>query len=523
MSLRKPYSFQTRLLIIETQLADIFKTLDINNVPVSAVTEGQLDCDGQLLEEFSFGCKGVTNFRDIVVYGSRDPSQWIFTTSYFKTHNQLNLSNGSFTVSTEGQMGQNSHLTFKSILDSNGTFSAWFDGDVNFDDVDGLVGLLPKGNVQIKNGTLHSFKEIINIQADIQAKDLVISQFIAGDLSARLNYTQKQVLHFRNIRGRVRKSSYTGNVSINVSNDSIKSFLHFPYIRLVDLKYVLKDRISVPFEINGSGVLSAYMDSPLQLNALSYTLQSRFSKVIWERELFDSAVIEIKSKDGFVEADKVEILKNEGRIVLMGQVNPKGYLQAKVEGYNLKLQESQNWVQLIGSRQMVGVADFDMDLKGDFRKPETTARIYVKDSFFIDHPIANSDISLRLRRHQIEMVGSISDKISVQKLIFPYDKNATVYLKASARNLNLNELLFSKRSIHHLYNQFQSDIHGDCDISYKRNQWDRSLSGVLKVSKFILRSQSDTLENKDHFSIYLIKGVFVQNLCFCLLVIKCCA
>ena len=503
VSLQKPYSFETRLQIINTRLSDVFETVRLSDVPVFALLDGELECAGQFLETFAFDCGGKTDFKNIIV---KESSQLILKAPYLKAQSQFHLSNGSFTVSTEGQMGEHSNVTFKSVLDDNGTFSAWFEGVMDFNDIDDLMDLSPEGIVHITNGTIHSFKEITDIQADLQIENLVISEFIAGNLKARFNYTQKEILHFRNISGRIQKSNYTGNVSIDISKDTIKSFINFPHLQLAHLKYALKDRVRFPFDIRGSGTLTAYLDSPLQVNALSYNLQSRFSKIVWERELFDSAIIEVKSEKGFVETQKVELLKNKGKITLTGSVNPKGYLQARLKGSQLKLQESQNWIQLMGPGQMTGIADFDMDLKGDFMEPLTTARVTVKDSFFIDHSIADSNMTLRIRSHRIEVAGSVADKIDIQSFIFPYSKEGVVHLKANARNLNLNELFFSKSSINYLYNQFQSDIHGECDISYKRNQLTRSINGYLKVGKLVIQSQAHTLTSTDPFSVRLNRG-----------------
>ena len=78
----------------------------------------------------------------------------------------------------------------------------------------------------------------------------------------RLSYTEKGLLHFRQIKGRIKRSQYTGNLSINIPKSTVKVFTHFPYITLENLKYALRDKVYFPFEITGKGALSAYLSGP---------------------------------------------------------------------------------------------------------------------------------------------------------------------------------------------------------------------------------------------------------------------
>lgn len=502
--LKKPYPFQTKAIIKNSQFGALLKTFKLDEVPITSTINGEWKCKGMFLSKETFKCEGVTQFNKFIVYDGR--KQTILDIPKLKLNNQISLDDKTFKSYTVAQIGSQSEVNIESTLNEKNKFTSQYEGVIHLSDIGNLVQLDPQGKVNITDGMITAFNNRLNIQSNLNIEQLVLSQFHMGNIRTKLNYTEKGLLSFRKIKAQIKKSQYKGNININILENTIQVFAHFPHITLEDLKYGLKDRVYFPFELTGSGILSLYLNGPLKINALNYNLQTQLFKVVWEKEIFNKATIQLESKNGYVKTKQVELLKNNGKILFQGQVDPKGNMLAKMTGIGLHLQESKNISQITGP-ETTGVVNFNMNLEGYFLNPLTTATVLVKNSFYKGYPIKNSNISLKLRQHQLELKGSIADKLNIQKLIFPYKKNGLVELQGATNNFNIKEFFISKGESTQLYNQFQSSINSKVNITYQKDQFSRSATGDITVNTLALHANSYKLTNTLPFSMKLKKGI----------------
>ena len=506
--LKKPYSFQTEVVIKNSQLGALFKTFNLNKVPITSTINGEWKCNGMFLSKQTFKCEGTTQLNKSIVYGEK--KQIVLDIPKLKMNSQISFNDKIFTSYTVAKIGSKSEINIDSILDEKNKFASQYKGVVHLSDINNLVQLEPQGIINIADGSITAFNNKLNIQSNLNIEQLILSQFHMGNVQTKLQYTEKGLLSFRKIKAQIKKSQYKGNLNINIPENTIQLFAHFPYITLEDLKHGLKDRVYFPFEITGAGTLSVYLNGPLKINALNYNLQTQLFKVKWEKEAFNKAIIQLESKDGYVNTKQVELLKNNGKILFQGQVNPKGNMIAKMTGVGLHLQESENISQITGP-ETTGIVDFNMNLEGYFLNPLTTATVLIKNSFYKGYPIKNSDISFKLRQHQIEVKGSITDKLNIQNLIFPYKKDGLVQLQATTNNFNIKELFLSQGESTQLYNQFQSNINSKIDLTYQKNQFSRSATGDITVNDITIQANAYKIINKLPFSIKLKKGTIHTN------------
>ncbi|MYE07467.1 MAG: hypothetical protein F4X95_01770, partial [Oligoflexia bacterium] len=379
--LQKPYRFKANAAIMKnSQLNELFKTFHLKEVPVESYINGEWKCNGKVLFKPIIECEGDAHLKKFTVWG--EGRKWnILNIPDLKIKNRMGFEDNTFTATTVIQSGSDSLVSVDSVLSEQGHFSSQYTGVVHFSDIDNLVELDPKGILKILSGTISVDKKTINVQTDLEIDQFVLSQFYMGNVKAQLSYTEKGFLHFRNIEGQIKKSQYKGNVNINIPENTIQVFAHFPYINLKNLKYALKDQVYFPFEITGTGTVSAYLNGPLKINALNYNLQAQLFKVEWEREFFNKAIIQLESREGHVKTKKVELLRKAGKVIFQGEVNPKGDMTAKMIGTGLHLQESKNISQIIGL-ETTGIVNFQMNLDGWFLSPFTQARVKVTDSFY---------------------------------------------------------------------------------------------------------------------------------------------
>lgn len=501
--LKKPYQFQAKADIKNSQLNELFKVFKLKDIPVASTINGKWQCNGSLLEMNDLKCKGDAYFNKFTVYGGRG---WtVLEIPQLKITSQIDFNDNTFKAHSTAELGTHSKLIIESQLDKKNQFSSIYSGAVYFSDIKNLVSLDPKGSVNIQKGSLTADKHKLQIQSQLDFKQLSLSQFRIGNGTTLLHYTEKGVLRFRKIIGQIKNSQYKGNLSINIFENTIKLFTHFPSVKLQNLKHALENRVYLPFEITGAGTLNVYLNGPLKINAMNYNLQAQFFKVKWEKEHFNSVDIQLESKNGYVKTKKAEFLKKNGKILFQGQVDPKGDMLAKITGEDLHLHESFNILQVTGL-ETTGIINFNMTLRGYFLNPLTTATIHIKNSFYKGYPVGDSRLNLRLRKHQLEAKGTLSNKLEIQNLVFPFKKDGIVELKATTNNLNIKEIFFSKGESTQLYSQFQSQITGAINLSYQKNQFLRSATGFIKINQLSVHANSYNLTNQFPFSIDLKKG-----------------
>ena len=502
--LKKPYAFKAGVGLKDTQITPLFEAFGVKNAPLSSKVNGKWQCKGTLYLKQNIQCEGSAEFNQFVTYTYSNREE-VLNIPKLNTQSQIRFENNILKANTLVKSGDYSQLNVKSEVNEQGYFSAQYEGKVDFSDIKNLVSLDPKGVAQITNGKIVAKKDKLNIQAEVDIEQLKISQFILGNVKTQLSYTDIGVLRFRKIKGQLKKSLYTGNLNIHLFKNTIQLFAHLPRVTLQDVKYALKNRVYFPFEISGSGALSAYLNGPLKINALNYNLQAQFFKLKWEKEFFKQAIIRVESKNGNFKTKTAELLKNNGKINFVGEINSQGQMIAKLIGQGLYLQESENISRVIGP-ETTGIVDFDMGLKGFFLNPLTTAKIKVKNSFYRGYPMKDSHIDLRIRKQGIEAKGFLADRLTVQKLVFPYEENGNVELQAITNNLNIKELFLSKDATTPLYNQFQSSINGEVRLSYKKGKLLNSVTGDVDVKQLTIQANSYQLTNKQPFSLTLQKG-----------------
>ena len=510
IKLEKPYEFNTEVFIKDSHLESFFKTFKLEKIPITALTNGKWKCNGTFYQEQNFICKGISHLRDFIVHGGRE--QTVLDIPELKIDGQIAVLNKEFTAQTILKTSDQSHISIESKLDEKGHFSSRYDGVIPLSDIKNLVNLDPKGTLKMVDGTFNVIGDRISIQSNLEMEQFILSKFRMGKVKTQVNYTEKGSLRFRRIYGSIKESRYKGNVNIDIFNNTIQVFAHSPYITLNNLKHVLEDRVSFPFQIDGAGTFNAYLNSPLKINELSYNLQAQFFKINWEREFFKKAIIQIESKNGYVRTKKVELLKNEGKVLFVGQVDPKGNMSAKMTGLGLLLQDSENISRFTG-HEIAGVMDFNMNIDGYFLDPLSITTISIKDSFYKGYPIGESKINLRLRKNQIELNGFIADKWNIKNLIYPYTDGDLVEIEATTNNLNMKEFFLSKESSTQLYNQFRSKISSQIKLSYKKNYFLKSVTGAISIDNFHLEANSYKLASKWPFTIELKEGILqVSNI-----------
>ena len=507
ISMKKPFSFKTQVLVKQARLNRLFSDMSLKNLPLYGHFNGHWKCQGQNLFQwprFNTQCKGESLFRNLKVQQS--PKDLILKMPSLTVKNQISFANQQAQFKAD-LIGPDSALNMEGSFNDQGILSH-FSGRFNLTDLEDLVYLKPKGVAHFKKGNLNISKNKIQLKANLQTEDLILDGFHIGSAQAQADWTEKGILSFRKVQGRFKQSQYKGRVSIDIPKNSIRLFAHSSFITLPDLKSALKNHIYFPFSIKGKGRFSGYLQGPLQANILSYNLSAQLFDISWEGESFDKGVLSVKSQNGYVKTQQALLTKGKGQVIFDGEVDPKGNLKATLKGENLSLQRSENISQAL-NHNLEGDMSFEMKLSDYFLSPVNKTKIQIQNSFFKGYPIGDSLLNLTFSKEALTASGSLTGKVQLESLFFPYEKTDQVRLKAGFKGLDIKELFFSKLDSSSLYNQLDSHIDGALDLAYKRDLWARTITGVIKADTFSLSTPSEQLKNQEPLSLTFNKG-FMQ-------------
>ena len=142
---------------------------------------GQWICKGAVLESDQIYCEGNTKFKNFLITGGEAKKQIILDIPKWDINHQgvidFKEKTGSFVSNIK--IGEFSHINVTSIF-KNEKFSSKYHGVIDFEDVQDLVSLQPKGTVIIKKGSLSISKSLVQIESALDIKDLALSQFFIG-------------------------------------------------------------------------------------------------------------------------------------------------------------------------------------------------------------------------------------------------------------------------------------------------------------------------------------------------------
>ncbi len=506
--LEKPYFFKTHLRIKNSQLYSLLKAVNISS-RVSSLIDGGWNCQGRgqgAEKKPTLNCNGEAQIQQLSVRYKATKKKLqtppILKVPSFNFKNQISMEKDILTAQTVA-------FTDTSLLDGNyrlnlrkKDFLAHLQGKLNFSDIENLVNLSPKGLVDIKNASFKISQKKLEVQSDMEGENIQIANFKAGHLKTHLTYADG-FLQFNRVKGSFKKSRYRGYVHFNLFKSTIQSFADFPIIRLENITHSVEKRRTLPVRWNGGGSLTAYLKGPLKKNALYYTIRSQLSEINLEKEQFKKAMIHVESQNGHLKTHQMEFHKEHGEIKINGEILPNGNIHANIKGSHLYSNDFQN-IQKYTKGYFSSNLDFDMQVGGTYLKPEAKTQLILQNSSFKGQALRDSKLSLILYPDRVVGLGQLFNELKIQKFIFPYQSRKKVMLSVNAKKFNLQPFLSGKSFDTNF--QHSSHVGGEIDITYKKNHFDQSSNGQIKLNKIFLQSGPHFLQNQKPLLITLQNG-----------------
>lgn len=397
-----PYSYSGELQTDKLSLHDLMINLGIGKIPVWMDLKGQVSCQGNF-KNLVNDCKADIETPAIVVKTGLNEQNSLLHLENLKAQGQVQINADEVKYNANLKLGSSSGKSQGSINYKSG-FSINYDTEaLNFNDVKNLAGLHLVGSAAIQGKTIgDSHAATFTLQAD--SKNFIFEKYKLGQLSTQLSY-EAGILYLEKTSGAYQKTSYVGELSVDLNHSSIEGSFTLPTAEISDIAEILNHIYQVPFEIKGTGSGKIGFSGPLDFWNMNHELQAQFKNVQIYGEKFDILHVKSFAENGRINLEGTRLEKNKNLILLNGGVLPLRKLDLSVTAQNFPIEQSDIISSITNS--IFGKISGSALIAGTLSNPIVTAKAQVSDTvvdeqelppssidFFADNQIIKSQFSL---------------------------------------------------------------------------------------------------------------------------------
>lgn len=497
--------FQADVNVQKIELRQLLENLGVHNVPLHLDVEGKAPCKGSYTDKLEIKCDGEVRGRDLVVK-NKDGKKVIVAGRYFSGKGSTVIDENKVTYQAEVQMSDKSKGRSKGVIDYDKGFQIQFEGDnLEFADIDNLVDLKLEGSTKVK-GSTEGDADRATVQMNVQTKDFWLEDFGIGDVNTQLAY-KKGHLTLQNSSGQYGVSRYTGDIDINLLNDTIDVSSKVSFMDLRDLKSLLIRRLPIPIDLTGTGSGQITASGPLNIEKLNYHVTSNFYRGTIARETYDSLRFDVDGVDGVAHTKRVQVTKANGQLEMRGLLRPAWTIDSVLVGRALRLEQS----ELISSLgfDLQGQTDFNFVIRGPIKKPRMELNGRLSKVILADQP--QDDSNFRLDINSSRMTGSgnfLGSKVQTQ-FVYPFDLKNPFALELKTNNWDFTNLfaLVSKSSSQM---DFQTGLTMEAKLHADEGGFWNS-TGLVEVKDFKIRHASDTMKSEGPMKLIFNRGVITSD------------
>lgn len=464
---KSPYEFKTDIQLKNFNLKDMFKSLNLTNIPASLTAEAKAQCSGQIRDFITY-CKGQITAENIKVDADMAGKNNI-------------VSLKKISAQVDGQFNSK-RFAFKSLLSlKNSQFKA--DGYVDFADgfnidcssnnfdfseVDNLANLKLKG---VATGELktqgHSEKG--TIEARLSVNDFVIDSFHLGKIDSNLNYESGQ-LSLDNMQGQLGTSQMSGQILINLIKEKISGKMLLHRIYLEDIATLLHKKWAITLPGTGLGTGQIQFNGPLNFWKMSLDANTDFKNGTLYGESYTRIKAKIQSDGSKMHFNDVKIFKPNGFIQFTDYIDttnandPQMNLTVTSEGLRIDDLDHLNtyYPTLSGPANITGF------VKGPVVNAKLINTITLKNSLLNNQNLGTSQFDTEINKNYFTAKGQLFNQKLAADIQLPFSNSSKYKIKAEAQQFNpllllplLNLPLTSNDTSAGLTGQL--DIHSDAD------------------------------------------------------------
>lgn len=442
ISLGGNYDFKSKISLGHLDLQKLFHSLDLATIPVGMELKGELPCEGQIYPMFQLTCTQTKlSAKDIWVKSeNKETAPFLLNIPDMGAQGQVRLTTNSVSYAANVSLGSSTG-TSDGVIDFKRGFKIGFKTKkLAFSNVKNLANLKLNGSAAIE-GTTSGDSSFAVFDMNLRARDFIFEDFNLGNLVSDLKYRNGH-LFFEHIAGAVNKTSYLGDLEVDLVNEKLKGNFSVPTAELNDIAQIFERIYKVPIAIQGSGAAKARVEGPLDFWQLNYELESAFKKVSLGIENFDSLNFNVSALNGHIKTKKVLLQKGNSTLSLQGGIDSDQFMNLYADGKNWKLEESDFLNANKTNSSIIGNLNFAAELKDSVKNPNILIKGAITDTLFEEQEIPNSNFVLRLDRNSMgAQISLFGDKVQGEVQL-PLEKGkAPLLVKMKTNNWNFSSLL----------------------------------------------------------------------------------
>ncbi|MCB0415175.1 MAG: hypothetical protein KDD50_12630, partial [Bdellovibrionales bacterium] len=428
---KEKYRFKSVVQIPQLEIRQLLRSIQVGDTPMRINVQGELPCEGVVKPKFELNCKkGNLKISDFLVHSGLPAKKTIIAVKEIDINGDLSVDQEK--VSYTGNLQINdSKGSSHGVIDFKKGFNIYYDTDeLDFKNIESFLDLDFEGKVKLHGNTVGTSKWA-TVDMDASTQDFWFENYKLDRSKFHFSY-KNSYLKFLNIKGQQRTSDYSGLVSINLKKDKIYLKLNSTFLDTQDILQSFSRKVTLPFEISGTGHAEVKAWGPLQFNILNYDFKAALFRGQFAKESYDEAFAHIISENGNVKTKNFYINKGAGKIQIESKVQPNGLMDTQIIGRGLKIEESKNINRL--NLDMKGILNINTHLKGHILHPDTEIVGSASSVKIGETPMSNSNFKLKLNSEYFQGSGFLMDKSVVADFKIPFKEDEEFWFKFDSKN-----------------------------------------------------------------------------------------
>ncbi|MEI7973938.1 MAG: hypothetical protein WCH11_06185, partial [Bdellovibrio sp.] len=500
----KPLRLQIKSQVRTPEL-DIHKLFQSLHIPadVSLLASAQFFCSGPLLPTPELKCDGGASAKNLRIQTNGKP---FLELDPFQVKGQTLISSRDIRYQGDvlfgGGRGQS-----QGVIDYQNGFSIDFDTSemLDFSAVRKLAELHLEGKALLRGHTEGDSRQA-SFWIDLQGQDLFFENYALGQTNGKMKY-RAGILEFENLEGRLGKSFYQGQLSIDLLQERIKAEAQLKRFEASDIVRALSRFLPLPLDVTGIGNAEVSLSGPLIPSQLSYRTFINLERGSIFGESFERLEVRATSDQGRLRADSVKMRKRNSIVSLQGQAFPSGELDFFIRGEALALEDSENISRL--KANVSGNLDFGLNITGTLSEPEFSVKANLTDLILEDQEFEDSNLAMQIDSRSAEGRLFLFGRRLTADFRIPWQVESDFRLTAKALDLDFAPLL-SLVGSSRLLSDYSSSLSAQINLSSK-SEGLKNANGGIEINQLVLQRSNLSLSNLSKIRIPFKDGRFDVN------------
>lgn len=489
---KSPYHFNSKVEVNTIDAQKLFTSLNLGEIPVSAVINGTANCEGIIEPNPFVNCAVQATTQDTWVKSHLKDDKYIVKFKQARLNGEARFTNEKFAFSTAVELGQSSTGNVSGEVIFTQGFNIKFEtNNFDFKDIDTLAGMDLKGTAKMI-GTTHGDSDHGLIDGQLSIAGGEIDRFRVGSFSTTMSY-KAAGLHFTDFTGVAGRSNIRGQMHFDFDQSTVKGDLKSDDFRAEDLMNVLNQKFNLPFELTGLGHMNAQFEGPLDFWKLRYNVDAGFKTGSLAGERYDTLQAQLVADGHAIDFKNVRLKKLKSNVIVDGQIDTRAQdpvLNLHVKANPLQLEEADHIVQYAPSIAGSGFADGTVT--GTIDLPEILLNLTLKQVSYDKVEYPNSQGVLKINKKYLSYNGQFFGRQIQTDVQWPWDQNDSFYAKVLVQDLNPLFLL-PLISIPQPSSDYDSHLSAEIDLSSKTRSLTQA-EGMIKITDFLLQRGNQSLK-----------------------------